>query len=136
MKEILLPFIIFLISMLVVDSVWLGMMVKRFYSYQIGHLMAASPDLVPAFFFYLIYVLGVTILVVNPALTNSWGLLQVFLMGAVYGLATYGTYDLTNHATLKDWPALVTIVDIIWGTLLTGTLSATTVYFTRMLQQS
>jgi len=98
-------------------------MAKRFYSKQIGHLMAKTPDWTAVVLFYLLFAVGVTALVVSPALKNGWPLGKIFLTGAVLGLITYGTYDLTNQATLKNWPYLVTVIDLIWGTLLTGTAS-------------
>ena len=133
MKTYLFPFAIFAFLMLLIDTVWLGVMVKRFYTPKIGHLMAETPNLRPASLFYIIYVLGVTVFVLVPGMKSSSGLFEIFLMGALYGIATYGTYDLTNQATLKDWPAIVTAVDIVWGALLTGTVSLSTVAILRAL---
>ena len=115
-------FLIFLVSMLVIDAFWLGFMMNRFYAVQIGHLLAPKPNFIAAAAFYLIYVLGVTIFVLHP----GGAPLEVFLKGALYGIVTYATYDITNHATLKDWPLTVTFVDITWGALLTGTLCVST----------
>lgn len=131
MKAYLVPFATFIVSMLIVDAVWLGVMVKRFYSHQIGHLMAENPRFGAAAIFYFVYGLTLTILVLHPSIHSDISLSQVFFLGAVFGLATYGTYDLTNQATLKDWPTLVTAVDIIWGMVLTGSLSASTVAILR-----
>lgn len=131
MKAYLVPFATFIVSMLLVDAVWLGIMVKRFYSHQIGHLMSVSPNLSAAAVFYLVYGLTLTILVLHPSINSDVSLGHVFFLGAVFGLATYGTYDLTNQATLKDWPTVVTVVDIVWGMVLTGSLSASTVALLR-----
>ena len=82
--------------------------------------MAEKADLVPAVIFYLLYSLGILVLVVNPSLENSSGLVKVFVLGALLGVVAYATYDLTNQATLKNWPLVVTVIDLVWGGLLTG----------------
>lgn len=132
MKTILTAYVSCLLAMLAIDAVWLGLTIKRFYAPRIGHLMAESPRLGPAAVFYLLYVLGITVLVVIPALREQAGLLRVFLTGALLGLMAYGTYDLTNQATLKDWPLTVTVVDLCWGALLTGTVSVISAFCTRV----
>ena len=133
MKTIVTAYLSSLLAMLVIDGMWLGITMKRFYAARIGHLLAESAKLGPAAVFYLLYILGVTLLVVTPALREQAGLHKVFLAGALLGMMAYGTYDLTNQATLKDWPLTVTIVDLAWGTLLTGMVSLTSVFCTRMI---
>lgn len=131
MKTFLISYGIAFLIMLVIDGLWLGIMTKTFYGKYLAHLMSASPQLLPAALFYLSYILGLILLVVLPALTGNTSLLKVFLLGALLGFVAYGTYDLTNQATLRDWPLIVTVVDLIWGTLLTGTTSALTVFIVR-----
>jgi uncharacterized membrane protein len=123
MKTLGIPLISILLTTLLLDAVWLGTMIQRFYPAHIGHLLAPSPKLGVAALFYLIYSLGIYVFVVNPSLQNSTGYLHVFLLGFFFGLVAYGTYDLTNHATLRDWPYIVTVVDMLWGGFLTGTVS-------------
>lgn len=94
--------------------------------------MAKSPNLLAAGLFYLLYTLGLTVLIVLPALKGETNFFKVFLFGALFGLVAYATYDLTNLATIKDWPLIVTIVDIIWGTTYTGIISIIAVYLTRL----
>ncbi len=130
MKTGLIAYFSALVPMLAIDAVWLVTMSKRFYSVRIGSLMAESPRVVPAAIFYLVYILGVTILVAVPAVNDEWGFLKIFLLGALLGLVAYGTYDLTNQATLKEWPLIVTVVDLIWGSLLTGVISIISVAVT------
>ena len=130
MKTILIAYFASLLPMLAIDAVWLATMSKRFYKVRLGSLMAESPRLAPAGIFYLIYVLGITLLVVVPAVDNDTGFLKVFLLGVLLGLVAYGTYDLTNQATLKKWPVIVTLVDLAWGALLTGGVSVLSVYLT------
>lgn len=117
--------------MLILDGVWLGIMLKRFYPLHIGHLIADSPKIVPAVVFYLIYAFGVYLFVVQPSVQNNSGYLHVLFMGLMFGFVTYATYDLTNHATLKNWPLIVTVVDMAWGAFLTGVVSICSVYLTR-----
>lgn len=106
----------------VIDMIWLGLVAKNFYQGQIGFLMKANVNWVAAIIFYLLFIVGLVIFVISPAVENN-SLKQAILYGALFGLISYATYDLTNLATLKDWPLLVTIVDLIWGTVLGSTVS-------------
>jgi uncharacterized membrane protein len=107
-----------LASFLVIDMVWLGLVASAFYRKYLGFLMAPSPNWLVATVFYLLFVVGILVLVVLPGLKAN-SLKTILLRAALFGLITYGTYDLTNLATLKDWPALLSIVDMLWGTVLT-----------------
>lgn len=103
-----------------IDLVWLTLMAPRLYRPQLGDLAASNPRLAPAIIFYLIYTVALTILVVLPAIrTNSP--MQALINGAVFGLAAYATYNLTNLSTLARWPLALTVVDMTWGTVLTAT---------------
>ncbi len=126
MKIFLISIIISLTVMLSIDAVWLKTTAKRFYARYIGHLMAETPNLLAAGVFYLIYTSTLSVLVIIPAVQGSFSLEKVFFFGATFGLAAYATYDLTNQATLKSWPSVVTVVDLLWGALLTGTVSVVT----------
>lgn len=101
------------------DAVWLSTMADRLYRPAIGHLMAERFTLVPAVLFYLIYLTGVLVFAVAPALERQRPL-QALLMGGLLGLLCYATYDLTNQATLRLWPWHVTLADLAWGTFVTG----------------
>ncbi len=131
--KIAISFFATLVSMLVIDGVWLTLMAKRFYATQLGTLMAKNPQLFPAAIFYFIYAIALTVLIILPGVQANYGLGKIFLYGALFGLAAYATYDLTNQATLRDWSALVTVVDLMWGTVLTGVIaiiaSSITKYF-------
>ena len=102
--------------LLVLDALWLGIVAKSFYQQSIGHLMAESPRLGVAALFYIGYPLGVTIFAVWPY-AGQPGLTTALMMGALFGLFAYGTYDLTNLATLKGWPVGLSLMDIAWGTV-------------------
>jgi uncharacterized membrane protein len=130
MKTFVIAYIFSLLPMLAIDSVWLATMSKRFYAARIGSLMAEKPRVAPAVVFYLVYLLGVSLLVVVPAVNDKAGYLEVVLRGALLGLVAYATYDLTNQATLREWPVVVTAVDLVWGTLLTATVSVIAVSIT------
>lgn len=133
MKTFLVAYASTLLVLLAIDVVWLTVMGKRLYPKRIGHLMSDKPKLIPAGIFYLVYALGPSLLVVIPAVNESTGYLEVFLYGALLGLVAYGTYDLTNQATLKEWPTLVTLVDLAWGTLLTGAVSLLAAYLSNLI---
>ena len=112
---------------LAIDLVWLSLIARKFYAQYLGYLMKTNVNFVAAGLFYLLFVVGLVVFSVLPALEkNSW--IQALLLGALLGLISYATYDLTNLATIKDWPLLVTIVDMVWGTVL-GALVSLVSYF-------
>lgn len=118
--SIIFAYITTLISLVVIDSIWLHAMVG-FYRSRLGHIFAESFSVFPAAIFYIAYSAAILYFVVYSSTGGS--LLKVFLVGVCFGAIAYATYDLTNQATLKDWPVIVTIVDIVWGALLTGIVS-------------
>ncbi|MCR8969390.1 DUF2177 family protein [Facklamia sp. 7083-14-GEN3] len=122
-KTYLITFVIFF----ALDIVWLGFIAKDFFRDNIGHLMADKPNWAAAIVFYLVFMAGLIFFAVNPALEKeSWQ--YALLVGGLFGLMCYSTYDMTNLAVLKDWPIKVAVADIIWGTVLNG-LTAMLSYF-------
>lgn len=107
------------LAMLLLDSVWLKLTADPLYRAKLGHLMQPEFSLVPAAIFYVIYVAGVTVLAVMPALADG-KLTTALVRGAVLGLVAYATYDLTNQATLRGWSTTITVIDLCWGTFLTA----------------
>ena len=108
-----------------VDMVWLGVAAKNFYAKHIGFLMKANVNWAAAILFYLLFIAGLVVFVVAPAIEQgSW--VRALLFGALFGLITYATYDLTNLATIKDWPLVVTVVDLVWGVALAASVSVAT----------
>ncbi len=106
--------------MLVLDLLWLGVVAKPLYQQAIGHLMAEKPNVWVAAVFYVLYALGLTIFAVWPhAGTPGWR--TALMMGALFGFFAYATYDLTNLATLKAWPVSIALIDMAWGTVVSGT---------------
>lgn len=106
-------------SLLALDSVWLTKVAPKFYKSNIGHLMAEKPNLFAAGLFYAIYIVGLVVFVVQPAVAKE-SLGYAALRGALFGLVAYSTFDLTSQAVFKNWPAKVTVVDLLWGTILTA----------------
>lgn len=104
---------------LAVDYVWLSQVATRFYFDRIGHLLMDKPNMAAAGAFYVIYVVGIVVFAVAPAL-KSESLATALVYGAMFGFFTYATYDVTNYATLRNWPVIVTIVDVAWGTVLSA----------------
>lgn len=102
---------------LVVDLIWLGLIARGFYQKQLGFLLAPSTNWPAAILFYLLFIAGLLAFVVTPGLET--GSLKITLLrAALFGLVTYATYDLTNLATVKNWPVLLTVVDLAWGMIL------------------
>jgi len=111
----------------VIDMVWLALVAKEFYQKHLGFLMKPDINWFAAIVFYLLFIAGLITFVISPAVVKqSW--IHALLYGALFGLITYATYDLTNLATLKDWPLLVTVVDLAWGSVLAALVSVIT-YF-------
>lgn len=110
-----------------IDMVWLGLVSKSFYRNQIGFLMTPNVNWVAAIIFYLIFIAGLVFFVILPAIEKG-SLVYALLAGAFFGFVTYATYDLTNLATVKNWPILVTLVDLAWGAVLASSVSTIT-YF-------
>jgi uncharacterized membrane protein len=124
----ILTFIVFL----AIDFVWLNWIAKNLYSEKIGHLLAENPNLIAAGVFYLLFVAASLVLAVLPGY-EAQSLTKTIMLGAIFGMITYATYDLTNLATLKDWPLSVTIIDIIWGTSLSTATAVAGYYIANFL---
>lgn len=113
--------------MIVLDAVWLGLVSPKFYRRHIGFIMSEKPNLLAALVFYIVFILGVTVFVVYPGWQEEVNLAKISLLGSLFGLVAYATYDLTNQVTLKGWPFIVTLVDMAWGTVLTAFVSVASV---------
>lgn len=111
---------------LAIDMIWLLWLGRGFYTAEIGDILRQPPNLSAAGFFYVLYVTGLMIMVIWPAF-QSQSALQALLYGAVLGLVAYGTYDLTNLAVMKGFTTKIAIIDMIWGMVLTATVSSVTV---------
>lgn len=109
-------------SLLALDSLWLVKIAPKLYKSNIGHLMADKPNMLAAGLFYLIYIVGVVVFVVQPAFDKS-SIGYALGRGALFGLVAYATFDLTSNAVFKNWPARITAIDMLWGTILTAGVS-------------
>jgi len=120
---------LYLISFVVffaVDLLWLGIIAKKLYQKEIGHLLKTDVNWIAAVVFYLLFIGGLVVFVLMPAV-DAGSLSKAILLGALFGFITYATYDLTNLATMKDWPLKITFIDLAWGTFL-GTSTSTITY--------
>ncbi|XMB72326.1 DUF2177 family protein [Mycoplasmatota bacterium WC30] len=121
LKMYLIGFIVFIL----IDIVWLSLIANKFYKKHLGFLMKEKPNLIVALVFYLIFIVGLVYFVIKPGIeAESIG--QIILGGALFGFIGYATYDLTNLSTLKNWPVIVTVVDLIWGSTLSVIISSLT----------
>lgn len=118
-------YFITVIIFFLVDIVWLGLISKNLYKNYLGHLMAPNVNWTAALIFYFLFIAGLVFFVINPSIERQ-SLVYAIVAGGFFGLITYGTYDLTNLATLKDWPLNITIIDLIWGTFLNSATSGIT----------
>jgi len=110
----------------IIDLLWLGVIANNFYQTKLGHLMG-DVNWTAAIVFYLVYIVGILIFAVIPGIEAA-SLQKALLWGALFGFFTYATYDMTNLATLKDWPVMVVVVDIIWGTVLSASVAGISYY--------
>ncbi len=115
-------FIATLVAMAVLDGAWLLGVARGFYRRHLGFLMADAPNWAAAGAFYVIYTFGVTVFATQPGIDDGTAFTAAW-RGAVFGLVAYATYDLTNMATLRGWPTIVTIVDMAWGTFLSAAVA-------------
>ena len=117
---------------LVIDVIWLSFATKSFYRPLIGNLLTDKPVMWAAALFYILYVLGMAIVVIQPCM-DSESIFKTVYTGFIFGLVAYGTYNLTNMAVLKGWSPTVTFVDMFWGGTLTAVSASTGLYFAKKI---
>jgi uncharacterized membrane protein len=120
--KLLLPYLAIVAVMIALDVLWIGIVARPLYARGIGHLMAEHPNFLAAIAFYLLYAIGLMAFVVLPRAPGAWQMAAAW--GAAFGFMAYMTYDLTNLATLRDWPLALSFIDVAWGCVATG-LAAT-----------
>ncbi len=111
-----------LAAFLLIDAIWLGLVARGFYRKYLGFLLSPTPNWAAAIIFYLLFIVGLVVFAIAPGLQAA-SLGKALLLGALFGLLTYATYDLTNLATIKDWPLIVTLVDLVWGVILSSSVT-------------
>lgn len=119
MLKLIPAYFVSIIAMFILDLIWLSQLAKPIYARGIGHLMAPEPNLLFAALFYLVFVFGLMWYAVKPNM-QTLGVKSTFIAGALFGFFIYASYDLTNLALLKDWPLQMSLIDMTWGTLLSG----------------
>ena len=130
-KTLITSFIFVSIIFLIIDVIWLSITVKSFYRPALGSLLNDKPIMWAAVLFYVIYMLGLTIIILQPAIAND-SVFQAIWTGIVFGVVAYGTYNLTNMATIKDWSPIIVFVDMFWGGCLTGFSSGAGIYLSKI----
>lgn len=116
MRSYLIAYLAALATLAVLDAAWLGLVARDLYKERLGHLLLDQPKWGVAVLFYLVHIAGIVIFPLG--LAGSW--LSALLYGALFGVVVYSAYDITNLATLRGWPASITVVDLLWGTLVSA----------------
>lgn len=128
--KMIISYLLTTLVFFVVDMLWLGLIAKNIYRKYLGALLSENVNWAAAIIFYLLFIAGIFIFVIYPSIEKqSPG--RAVVLGAIFGLITYATYDLTNYATLKGFPVNVVIIDLIWGTVLTTLVSISGYYITK-----
>lgn len=126
-------YLIALIVFVIIDGIWLLFISKDLYQKEIGHLLSSNPNMIAAIIFYLLFLGGLVYFVINPGIDKE-SIKTIIISGALFGLITYATYDLTNLATLKEWPIKITIIDLVWGSSLSCLVSVITYYLYMLIK--
>lgn len=121
-SKLLLSYLLTFIVFLVIDLTWLGFIAKDLYRKYLGGFLSEQVNWTAAIIFYFLFIIGIFIFTILPAVEKN-SLTSAILLGALFGFFTCATYDLTNLATLKGWPLKIVFIDIIWGTILTASVS-------------
>ena len=121
-KNTIISYLLTFIVFFIVDMFWLGIIAKNLYQKFLGGFLTDKLNWTAALIFYLLYVAGISIFAIYPAV-NKGSVFNAILMGALFGIFTYATYDLTNLATLKGWPLPIVFIDILWGAVLSAIVS-------------
>lgn len=131
-KSILINYLLTTVVFLIIDLAWLGFIAKDLYQKYLGDFMAEKVNWTAAIIFYLIYIVGISVFAIYPAV-NMNSALNAALMGGLFGFFAYATYDLTNLATLKGWPLPIVFIDIAWGVVLTSIVSLSGFYIAKLV---
>lgn len=129
-KSIIISYLLTFIVFLMVDMLWLGIIAKSLYQKYLGDFLSDKVNWTAAVIFYFLYVIGISIFAIYPAV-NKGSVYHAILMGALFGIFTYATYDLTNLATLKGWPLPIVFIDILWGAVLSAIVSFSGFYIVK-----
>ena len=131
-KTVLIAYVLTFIVFLAVDMLWLGIVARNIYRKYLGNFLSDTVNWTAAFIFYLLFVVGISIFAIYPAVSKD-SVSNAILLGALFGFFTYATYDMTNLATLKGWPLPIVIIDIIWGSVLSAIVSLSGFYIVKLI---
>lgn len=129
-SKILLSYLLTTIVFFAIDLVWLGLVAKGLYQRYLGNFLAEQVNWTAAVIFYLLFIIGIFVFAIFPAVEKN-ALSHAIIYGALFGFFTYATYDLTNLATLKNWPVTIVFIDIAWGAFLSGSVATAGFFITR-----
>jgi uncharacterized membrane protein len=120
--KLFISYVLTFIVFFIIDMAWLGFIAKDLYKKYLGDLLSEQVNWVAAIVFYVLFIVGVFIFAIMPSVEKN-SLTSAVTLGALFGFFTYATYDLTNLATLKNWPQTIVVIDIVWGSVLTAIVS-------------
>lgn len=132
LTKILISYVLTSIVFFAIDMLWLGLIAKNLYRNYLGHFLSDEVNWVAAIIFYLIFIAGILFFAVYPAVQKE-SFVNAIILGALFGFFTYATYDLTNYATLKDWPIQIVFIDIAWGAFLSAMVSLSGYFIMRFV---
>ena len=130
--KIIISYLLTAVVFFAIDIVWLGFIAKNLYRKYLGSFLSDHVNWAAAIIFYLIYIIGISVFAIYPSV-NKDSVLNAILLGALFGAIAYATYDLTNLATLKNWPLPIVFIDIAWGAVLTALVSVAGFYIVKMV---
>ena len=122
LSKLILSYLLTAVVFFAIDMVWLGFIAKDLYRKYLGNFLSDNVNWTAAIIFYLLFISGIFYFSILPAIEKN-SLINAVISGVLFGIFTYATYDLTNLATLKDWPLRIVFIDILWGAILTGLVS-------------
>ncbi len=131
--KLLLSYVLTFAVFFIIDMAWLGLIAKGLYKKYLGSFLSEQVNWTAAIVFYLLFVVGVFIFVILPSVQKN-SLVSAISLGALFGFFTYATYDLTNLATMKNWPLNIVFIDILWGTVLTSIVGTAGFYIVKFVQ--
>ena len=130
--RIIISYLLTTVVFFAIDMVWLGFVAKNLYRKYLGALLSDKVNWAAAIIFYLIFIVGIFIFVIHPAVEKQ-SVVRAVILGAVFGFIAYATYDLTNYATLRGFPLNIVFIDLAWGAVLTATVSVAGYYIVKLI---
>ncbi len=130
--KIIISYVLTTVVFFAIDMLWLGIIARNIYRKYLGSFLSDTVNWTAAIIFYLIFIAGIFIFVVNPAIEKQ-SVARAIILGAVFGFIAYATYDLTNYATLKGFPLNIVFIDLTWGAVLTSIVSLAGYYITKFI---